>query len=150
VGRPESCRFRQTTHGDAEEDTRHAARRLRERNRPGPAAGQHDIALYVWLVAITGVRRGELCAVQIADIDLSNGVIRIAFNYVVKVGQKLRKDTKTHQERHIAIDPVTCALIQETLDETTRALAAVGVTLAPSAFLFSNDPAHSRRGTPTG
>ena len=110
--------------------------------------GQRDIALYLWLVAITGVRRGELCAVQIADIDLSNGVVHIAFNYVVKAGQKLRKDTKTHQERHIAIDPVTCALIQETLDETTAALAAVGVTLAPGAFLFSNDPAHSRPWNP--
>jgi len=107
------------------------------------AAGQHDIALYVWLVAITGVRRGELRAVQIADIDLSN-----AFNYVVKAGQKLRKDTKTHQERYIAIDPVTCALIRETLDETTTALAAVGLTLAPAAFLFSNDPAHSRPWNP--
>ena len=68
----------------------------------------------------------------------------IAFNYVVKAGQKLRMDTKTRQERHIAIDSVTCALIQENLDGTTTALAAVGVTLTPSAFLFSNDPAHSR------
>ena len=75
-------------------------------------------------------------------------MIHIAFNYVVKAGQKLRKDTKTHQERHIAIDSVTCALIQETLDETTTALAAVGVTLAPSAFLVSNDPAHSRPWNP--
>jgi DNA-binding transcriptional regulator YhcF (GntR family) len=80
------------------------------------AAGQRDIALYLWLAAMTGVRRGELCAVQIADIDLGNAVLHIAFNYVVKAGHKLRKDTKTHQERHIAIDPVTCALIQETLD----------------------------------
>jgi integrase len=112
------------------------------------ATGQRDIALYLWLVAITGVRRGELCAVQIADIDLGNGVLHIAFNYVVKAGQKLRKDTKTHQERYIAIDPVTCALIRETLDETRKALAAVGVTLAPSAFLFSNDPAHSRPWNP--
>ncbi len=112
------------------------------------AAGQRDIALYLWLVAITGVRRGELCAVQVADIDLSSGVVHIAFNYVVKGGQKLRKDTKTHQERSIAIDPVTCALIQEALDETTAALAAVGVTLAPSAFLFSNDPAHLRPWNP--
>jgi len=46
------------------------------------------------------------------------------------------------------IDSVTCALIQETLDETMAALAAVGVTLAPSAFLFSNDPAHSRPWNP--
>ena len=35
-----------------------------------------------------------------------------------------------------------------TLDDTTTALAAVGVTLAPSAFLFSNDPAHSRPWNP--
>jgi hypothetical protein len=39
-------------------------------------------------------------------------------------------------------------LIRETLDETTTALAAVGLTLAPSAFLFSNDPAHSRPWNP--
>jgi integrase len=99
------------------------------------ATGQHDIALYLWLVAITGVRRGELCAVQIADIDLSSGVVHIAFNYVVKAGQKLRKDTKTRQERHIAIDPVTCALIQETLDETTTALAAPTGSPTASAIL---------------
>lgn len=112
------------------------------------ATGQRDIALYLWLVAITGVRRGELCSVQIADIDLSNGMVHIAFNYVGKAGQKLRKDTKTHQERHLGIDPVACALIQEALDDTTAALAAVGVTFAPSAFLFSNDPAHSRPWNP--
>ena len=112
------------------------------------ATGQRDIALYVWLVAITGVRRGELCAVQTADIDLSNGVVHIAFNYVVKAGHKLRKDTKTHQERHLAIDPVTCALIRETLDQTATALAAVGLTLASSAFLFSNDPAHAQPWNP--
>jgi integrase len=75
-------------------------------------------------------------------------VVHIAFNYVVKAGQKLRKDTKTHQERYIAIDSVTCALIQEAIDETTTALAAVGATLAPSAFLFSNDPAHTRPWNP--
>ena len=28
------------------------------------------LALYLWLVAITGARRGELCALQVRDIDL--------------------------------------------------------------------------------
>lgn len=28
------------------------------------------LGLYVWLVAITGALRGELCAVRLADIDL--------------------------------------------------------------------------------
>ena len=44
------------------------------------ATGQRDIALYLWLAAITGVRRGELCAIQIRDIDLDNGVVHIAYN----------------------------------------------------------------------
>jgi integrase len=68
-------------------------------------------------------------------------VVHIAFSYVVKGGRKLRKDTKTHQDRYMAIDPVTCALIQDTLDE-------VGVTIPASAYLFSNDPAHARPWNP--
>jgi integrase len=112
------------------------------------ATGQQHVALYIWLAAITGARRGELCALQIRDIDLDNGVVRIAFNYIVKGGRKLRKDTKTHQDRYIAIDPVTCALIQETLDEVTAALAEVGVAIPASAYLFSNDPAHARPWNP--
>jgi integrase len=111
-------------------------------------AGQRDVALYIWLAAITGARRGELCALQIRDIDPGNGVVHIAFSYVVKGGTKLRKDTKTHQDRHIAIDPVTCALIQETLDEVTAALAEVELTVPASAYLFSNDPAHARPWNP--
>ena len=115
------------------------------------STGQRDIALYVWLAAITGVRRGELCAIQITDFDLRNGVIHVAFNYVVKGGKKLRKDTKTHQDRWLAIDPVTCALIpliQETIDEATNTLTKVGVTLPASAYLFSNDPAHAQPWNP--
>jgi integrase len=69
------------------------------------AGGLNAIALYVWLVAITGVRRGELCAVQIRDIDLDAAVLHVAYNYVVKGGKKVRKDTKTHQDRYLAIDP---------------------------------------------
>jgi len=39
---------------------------------------------YVWLAASTGVRRSELCGMQICDIDLDNGWLHVAFNYVVK------------------------------------------------------------------
>ncbi len=58
------------------------------------------LALYLWLVAITGARRGELCALQVGDIDLEKGVLHIAFNYVVVGGRTVRKDTKTHQDRY--------------------------------------------------
>ncbi len=86
---------------------------------PEPTAdgpGDPAAALYLWLVAITGARRGELCALQVCDIDLDNGVLHIAYTYVVCDGHRVRKDTKTHQDRHLAIDPVTCAMLREHLE----------------------------------
>ena len=106
------------------------------------------LGLYLWLVVVTGVRRGELCGLQVRDIDLDQGLVHVAFNYVVRGGQRVRKDTKTHQDRWLAIDPDTCALIASYLDEIRAALAAVGVELADDAYLFSNDPAHARPWNP--
>jgi integrase len=57
-------------------------------------------------VVVTGVRRGELCGLQLRDVDLDRGLVHVAFNYVVRAGQRIRKDTKTHQDRWLAIDPV--------------------------------------------
>jgi hypothetical protein len=55
--------------------------------QPIPATSPDDVAkliaearsrsdalgLYLWLVAVTGVRRGELCGLQIRDVDLDRG-----------------------------------------------------------------------------
>ena len=93
--------------------------------QPIPATSPDDVAkviaearshsaalgLYLWLVVVTGVRRGELCGLQIRDIDLDRGLVHVAFNYVVRGGQRIRKDTKTHQDRWLAIDPDSCSLI---------------------------------------
>ena len=98
------------------------------------------LALYLWLVAVTGARRGELCALQVCDVDLGNGVLHIAFNYVVVDGRRVRKDTKTYQDRYLAIDPVTCGMIREHLGMTRTDLAAVGLELPEDAYVFSNDP----------
>ena len=106
------------------------------------------LGLYLWLVVVTSVRRGELCGLQIRDIDLDRGLIHVAFNYIVRGGQRVRKDTKTHQDRWLAIDPDTCALIVTYLDVIRAELATVGVELRDDAYLFSNDPAHSRPWNP--
>jgi integrase len=99
-----------------------------------------EMALYLWLVAITGARRGELCALQVRDIDLEKGILHIAFNYVVVGGHRIRKDTKTHQDRYLAIDPATCAMIREHLDTIRARLLDVGLELPEDAYAFSNDP----------
>jgi integrase len=125
------------------------------RPRPLPATTPEDVAkviaearkthpaltLYLWLAAITGARRGELCALQVCDVDLDKGIIHIAFNYVVVDGRRVRKDTMTHQDRYLAVDPVTCAMIGEHLDAVRARLADVGVELHKDAYVFSNDPA---------
>jgi integrase len=130
--------------------------------RPIPATSPDDVAkviaeararstslgLYLWLVVVTGARRGELCGLQIHDIDLARGLVHVAFNYVVRGGQGVRKDTKTHQDRWLAIDPDTCTLITTHLDEIRAELTGLGVELRDDAYLFSNDRAHTRPWNP--
>ena len=106
------------------------------------------LGLYLWLVMVTGVRRGELCGLQIRDVDLDRALVHVAFNYVVRGGRRVRKDTKTHQDRWLAIDPDTCALITGYLDEIRAEQGAVGLRLRDDAYLFSNEPAHSRPWNP--
>jgi integrase len=119
------------------------AKVIAEARRRNPALG-----LYLWLVVVTGARRGELCGLQIRDIHLDQGLFHVAFNYVVRGGQRVRKDTKTHQDRWLAIDPDTCVLIAAELDDVRALLAEVGVELADDAYLFSNDPAHAQPWNP--
>src|SRR5689334_17032862 len=57
-----------------------------------------------------GAWRGELCGLQWADIDLDTGLVHIAFSYLVLDDQKIRKDTKAHQDRYLAIDAITAAV----------------------------------------
>ena len=75
-------------------------------------------------MVLTGVRRGELYGLRIRDIDLDRGLVQVAFNYVVRGGQRVRKDTKTHQDRWLAIDRGTSALVMTYLDEIRAELAA--------------------------
>jgi len=97
------------------------------------------LALYLWLAAVTGARRGELCGLQWADIDLDADVMHIAYSYLVRAGYKVRKDTKTHQDRHLAIDPVTVAVLAEHRHRIQELLDSAGLQLAPTAYVFSSD-----------
>jgi len=54
-----------------------------------------------------------------------------------------RKDTKTHQDRLIALDEASVAFVGEHLEAVGSALATVGLELAQDAYLFSNDPMHA-------
>lgn len=104
------------------------------------ASGQDPLALYLWLAAVTGARRGELCALHWADLDLQRGAIRIAHSYSVAGGTKVRKDTKTHQDRSLAIDQLTVTVIADRRQAVADQLGRVGVDLPPDSYVFSSDP----------
>jgi integrase len=112
------------------------------------ASGQDLIALYLWLAAVTGARRGELCALHWADLDLQRKVIRISHSYTVTGGTKVRKDTKTHQDRSLAIDEITATVLAERRRAAADHLDQVGVELPPDSFVFSSDPLGERPWNP--
>jgi integrase len=57
----------------------------------------------------TGMRRGELCGLRFSRVDLDAEVIDPRRNWVL--GKE--KDTKTHQNRRIALDSETVILLRE-------------------------------------
>lgn len=112
------------------------------------ASGQDPLALYLWLAAVTGARRGELCALHWADVDLQRGVVRIAHSYSVADGTKVRKDTKTHQDRSLALDEITVTVLADRRQALTDQLGKVGIELPLNSYVFSSDPLGERSWNP--
>jgi len=95
-------------------------------------------ATYLWVLAATGCRRGEGCALRWTDIDLGRGEVAIRRS-ISQVGTVIReKDTKTHQERRVAIDEGTVAVLREHRLRMREHALALGVALPDDAFLFAD------------
>jgi integrase len=89
------------------------------------------------LAALTGMRRGELCALHWSDMDLEGGVIDVARAMVVAVGGLAEKSTKTDRSRRLALDGVGVALLVQHRRNVEGWIAQAGGTLADDAFVFS-------------
>ncbi|MGH3568605.1 MAG: site-specific integrase, partial [Pseudonocardia sp.] len=96
-----------------------------------------DWAVLVWLTMVTGFQRGELCALRWRHLDLVSGVLAVERSIAQLNGRTWEKDTKTHQNRRIALDPETIALLTGHRQLCMDRAAAVGVDLALDAFMFS-------------
>jgi integrase len=68
----------------------------------------------VWLVALaTGMRRGELCGLTWADVDLKAGVIAVERSTTQLGGRRVTTTPKNHERRKVSIDPTTTAALKE-------------------------------------
>src|SRR5262245_14270132 len=101
-------------------------------------ADDPDFGVYLWVLAVTGCRRGEACALRWTDVDLEHGEVTIRRSITQAGGELREKDTKTHQSRRLAIDEATVAELRvHRLRARERALA-LGEHLPDDAFLFGD------------
>jgi integrase len=94
----------------------------------------------LWLVMVTGCRRGELCAVRWSDVNLDRGKIAVERSMRRNLQEKR---TKSKQDRRISIDPYTVNLLRAHRAASEEQCKALGVELTHSAFVFSLEPDHS-------
>jgi integrase len=95
------------------------------------------LAPLLMLAALTGMRRGELCALRWTDVDLSKGTIEVERSLVVVPGGLAEKGTKTDRGRRVALDEVGVTLLTAHRARVLSWASDAGAELAASAFVFS-------------
>jgi hypothetical protein len=83
---------------------------------------------------------GELCALRWRHVDLERAVVTVRRAIAQDGNDTEEKDTKTHQRRHVTIDPGTVAALIEHRQRWEARMAALGLEMSPDAFVFSNSP----------
>jgi integrase len=118
---------------------------------------------FVWLAMTTGARRGELCGLRWGDLlvrhtdTARHECVAAGCQYTLVIerglcqsgGELWESDTKTHQQRHIALDPETVAVLLEHRQDTERAAEQLGVTITNYHFMFAGSPEGTTPSKPT-
>ena len=100
-------------------------------------AADPDWGLLLWLTMVTGARRGEISALRWAHVDFARGLLLVQrSNAQPRMGIK-EKETKTRQQRRVALDAQTVDLMTAHRERCELRCAALGGTLSFDAFLFS-------------
>ena len=108
-----------------------------------------DFGCYLLLAAVTGARRGELCALRWADVDLGTCTLTIARSVVEAAHSVLvEKDTKTHSSRRIALDVASVDVLTAHRGRCVERALACGVALPETAHVFSHDADGARPWAP--
>ncbi len=106
------------------------------------ASRNPENALVFRLLAATGCRRGEVCALQWQDVDLHGGPVRVLIRRaVIKINKELIvQGTKTHAVRNVGLDDETSQLLCERWALTLDLGRAAGAPPQPTDFVFERAP----------
>jgi integrase len=98
----------------------------------------------IWLVMVTGCRRGELCALRWRDVDFEHSRLWITRSTTHPRSGLKEKDTKSGVDRRLCLDTHTMSLLADHREGTAKQLADLGMELTAETFILSTTPDHSR------
>lgn len=101
--------------------------------------GDGTLGSWLHVAATTGARRGELCGLRWADVDLEHGELLIERSVVEDDGRLLVKATKTHAARRIALDAGTLAVLEAHRARQLERSEAGETKLSARAFVWSDE-----------
>jgi len=96
----------------------------------------------IWVAMVTGVRRGELCALRWDFLDLDAAVLSIKTSIGQDGKTTWEKDTKTHQQRRIALDAATVTLLRAYRRKCDETAAELGRQVRVDGRIFSPNVDH--------
>ena len=94
---------------------------------------------FFMLGALTGMRRGELCALHWDDCGDTGVMVTKSLIYTPAGGTR-EAPTKTHQARFVAIDVIGQAIIEGQKEELRRAARSLGLSVVSNPYLFYSEP----------
>jgi integrase len=109
-----------------------------------------DLARFLHVAASSGARRGELCALRWRNIDTTAQTLTIERSIIEVPGGLAEKDTKTHANRRIALDPGTLRIFEEQRSEALDRARNADMTISEQSFVFSREPDGMIPWTPGG
>ena len=114
------------------------------------AEGDEVLATAIALGAVTGARRGELCALRWSDVDWERGLMHIARSLTVIRRNITDGPTKSHQVRRVAMDAATRALLRTRYEQQMALAKQVGVDLCADPYLLARSADGSAPCLPDG
>lgn len=102
------------------------------------AVEKHDpeFFAFVQLDALTGGRRGEVCALRWRDVDLEARTVTFQAGVVTTKGKLTVKSTKTDEDRTLTIPRSTVKVLKAHRRLLRERLLACGIALADDSFVF--------------
>ena len=95
------------------------------------------------LAALTGLRRGELCALRWGDLDGGMLNVRRSLTYTPATGV-VEGPTKTRQERRVALDELAVAIVNRQISELKQISENLVLPLVENPYLFYGEPDGSK------